>query len=119
MSSIIKLTIAEFKKVFKRPSIFIMAIILVATILASMFIFVPETRNNETITYTNAETSIDYYSNFYDETVISSKASFDKYFADDASEENETSVNISRDNSQYFATRLSMMSNMMMQSCSL
>lgn len=79
--SIINLTIAEFKKIFKRPSIFIMALILVATIFASIFVFSPSNRSDDSITYANAQTSYQYYSNFYNDEVINSKKSFDDNFA--------------------------------------
>ena len=65
MTSTFKLTSAEFKKIFKRPSIFIMAILLVITLLVSIGIFHPTSAVDSTIIYDEAETSLDYYNSFY------------------------------------------------------
>jgi len=81
MTSTFKLTSAEFKKIFKRPSIFVMAILLVITILVSIPIFQPANLVDTTVVYDNAQTSQDFYSNFYDELNINSKKSFDDGFA--------------------------------------
>lgn len=78
--SIFKLTSAEFKKIFKRPSIFVMAVLLVITILASLAIFNPTAIADPTISYDMATNSSDYYDSFYDENNISSKKAFDETF---------------------------------------
>ena len=80
MTSTFKLTSAEFKKIFKRPSIFIMAILLVITLLVSIGIFHPTSAVDSTIIYDEAETSLDYYNSFYLDTNINSKKSFDDSF---------------------------------------
>ncbi|MBE5735741.1 MAG: hypothetical protein E7356_00060 [Clostridiales bacterium] len=77
MGSIFKLTSAEFKKIFKRPSIFVMAVLLVITILSSLAIFNPTAITDPTITYDMATNSSDYYDSFYDENKINSKKEFD------------------------------------------
>jgi len=81
MTSMFKLTKAEFKKIFKRPSIFIMAIILVVTIFISLSIFNPVPFEDPTVKYDNVETAEAYYSAFYDELANNSKKSFDVGFA--------------------------------------
>lgn len=81
MISTFKLTKAEFKKIFKRPSVFIMAILLVLTIFISMSIFSPDEKVNTTITYENATTSSEYYNNFYNDVDSYSKESYDNNFA--------------------------------------
>lgn len=75
----LKLTAAEFKKIFKRPSIFVMAILLVVSILVSIALFNPASILDPTITYTNANTAKDYYDSFNDK-IINSKEYFDKIF---------------------------------------
>ncbi len=82
MTSTFKLTKAEFKKIFKRPSIFIMALLLVVTILVSVYIFKPAELVNPTIEYVEASNSEEYYSYFNTELNINSKATFDKVFND-------------------------------------
>lgn len=84
MTSTFKLTKAEFVKIFKRPSIFIMAILLVVTILASITMFQPSSRVDTTIVYDNAQNSQEYYDSFYNDAVINSKTTLDKAY-DDAS----------------------------------
>lgn len=81
MTNIFKLTKAEFVKIFKRPSIFIMAILIVVTIFASMTFFDPTVRENLSVTYDNATTSQEYYNNFYTDEMINSKASMDTAIA--------------------------------------
>ena len=46
MTGTFRLTRAEFKKIFKRPSVFIMALILVATIFVSLYVFNKNGLNN-------------------------------------------------------------------------
>lgn len=80
MTSTFRLIKAEFKKIFKRPSIFIMAIILVATVFISLFTFNPTVLPDSTITYETATNSSEYYNLFYNNSQINSKSSIDKYF---------------------------------------
>jgi len=63
MTSTFRLTRAEFKKIFKRPSVFIMALLIVATIFASLYLFDPATIANPTVDY-NKTTSLEYYNAF-------------------------------------------------------
>ena len=84
MTSTFKLTKAEFKKIFRSPSIFLMAIILVATIFISLYIFQPYERSNESVKYDNASTALGYYDTFMKTQDIDSKYDFDqKYLATD------------------------------------
>ena len=82
MTSTFKLTKAEFKKIFKRPSIFIMAVLLVVTMLISISIFKPAELVDHTIVYTEANNAEEYYNYFNTDININSKASFDKAFTD-------------------------------------
>lgn len=77
MTSTFRLTRAEFKKIFKRPSIFIMALLIVATIFASLFMFNPEDKSTNNITYDNASTSQGYYDIFYNQDQDTSKKGID------------------------------------------
>ena len=65
MPSTFRLIKAEFKKIFKRPSVFIVALLIVATILGSAYLFIPTKRNNYNISYTNVTTSQDFYNTYY------------------------------------------------------
>lgn len=80
MTSTFKLTKAEFVKIFKRPSIFIMAILLVVTILASVSMFQPSYKVDTTIIYENAQNSAEYYNNFYNDAIINSKTTLDQTY---------------------------------------
>ena len=51
MTSTFRLTRAEFKKIFKRASIYIMALLLVIAIFVSMYMFSPIERVDNTISY--------------------------------------------------------------------
>ena len=57
MTSTFRLTRAEFKKIFKRPAVYIMALMLVATIFVSLYIFEPRSGLDLTIIYDNKTTS--------------------------------------------------------------
>lgn len=64
MTGTFRLTRAEFKKIFKRPSVFIMALILVATIFVSLYVFNPASSKSVEVDY-NLETAQAYYNTFY------------------------------------------------------
>lgn len=81
MTSTFKLTKAEFVKIFKKPSIFIMAVLLVVTIFASLSMFNPSYRVDNSIIYEGAETSQEYYNSFQSDTSVNSKLTFDNSFA--------------------------------------
>ena len=81
MTSTFKLTKAEFKKIFKRPSIFIMAVLLVVTMLVSITIFKPAELVNPTIEYTEATNSEEYYNYFNNPINLNSKATFDEVYS--------------------------------------
>jgi hypothetical protein len=65
MTSTFRLTRAEFKKIFKKPSVYIMAIFIVLTIFLSMYIFKPMEIVDPTISYGTQLNSLDYYNIFY------------------------------------------------------
>ncbi|MBQ7352122.1 MAG: ABC transporter permease [Clostridia bacterium] len=81
MTSTFKLTGTEFKKIFKRPSIFIMAIILVVTIFVSISIFNPSVLPSTTVNYENLTNSTQYYSTFLDPLSADSKIEYDNRIA--------------------------------------
>ncbi len=63
MTSTFRLTSAEFRKIFKRPSIFIMAILLVITVFVSLYTFNPNNRIDTTVDY-SLDNSLQYYTTF-------------------------------------------------------
>lgn len=63
MTGTFRLTRAEFKKIFKRPSVFIMAVILVIAVFVSLYTFNPTSRVDSTVDY-NLSTSLEYYNLF-------------------------------------------------------
>jgi hypothetical protein len=65
MTSTFKLIKAEFKKIFKYPSIYIVALLIVATIFGCMYLFEPLQTIDKNITYSGATTAKDYYDYFY------------------------------------------------------
>ena len=64
MSGIFRLTRAEFKKIFRRPSVFFVAILLVGTIFISLQFFNPTLRTNYNVVYDNLTNSTEYYNYF-------------------------------------------------------
>lgn len=67
MTSTFRLIRAEFKKIFKKSGVYIMALFIVATIFLSLYIFQPVEALNPTIEYGENLTSQDYYTSFFDE----------------------------------------------------
>ena len=64
MFSIGRLIKAEFIKTFKKPTVYIMALILVVVALVSLFIFDPAHREDNRIYYPNKNTGADVYSEY-------------------------------------------------------
>ncbi len=86
MTSTFRLTRAEFKKIFKRPSVFIMAIMIVAIIFASLGLFNPMSLGDSTVVYDSLEDSASYYNHFMNADAEDSKIGFDsKFITSDAS----------------------------------
>lgn len=79
MTSTFRLTSAEFRKIFKRPSIFIMAILLVIAVLVSLYTFNPNNRVDNTVDY-SLDNSLQYYSTFYSGTTEQTKSDIDSRF---------------------------------------
>lgn len=98
MTSTFRLTRAEFKKIFKRPAVYIMALMLVATIFVSLYIFEPRSGLDLTIIYDNKTTSTEYYNTFYNEDLTNSKIGIDKSFSDTDSIYNYYFYSNQRDN---------------------
>lgn len=80
MPSTFRLMSAEFKKIFKRPSVFIVALLLVATIVASTYLFNPNKIENNNISYSNVDTSQEFYNTFYDSDIADAQISIHKIF---------------------------------------
>ena len=64
MTSTFRLTRAEFKKIFKRASVYIMALLLVIAVLVSAYIFKPSSYTDKTISYGDNLSVSDYYDYF-------------------------------------------------------
>jgi hypothetical protein len=79
MKGTFRLTGAEFKKIFKRPSVFIMALILIATIFVSLYIYKPTNATDLTVNY-DLSTSIEYYNTFYKEDLVDTEKGINKVF---------------------------------------
>lgn len=79
MTGTFRLTRAEFKKIFKRPSVFIMAVILVIAVFVSLYTFNPTSRVDSTVDY-NQSTSLEYYNLFINGSVENTKANIDQKF---------------------------------------
>lgn len=79
MTNTLRLTSAEFKKIFKRPSVFLMAVILVIAVFVSLYTFNPNTRVDNTIDY-NQTTSLEYYNTFNGGSIEGTKSSIDTTF---------------------------------------
>ena len=81
MTSTFRLTRAEFKKIFKRASVYIMALLLVVAILISAYMFKPDELVDDTISYGENLTVEDYYNTFYNQDLANTKKGIDKAFA--------------------------------------
>lgn len=79
-SSTFRLTRAEFKKIFKRASVYIMALLLVVAVLVSVYIFKPSGKVDQTVNYGENMTVEDYYDNFFNQDLANSKKGIDKVF---------------------------------------
>ncbi len=77
MTSTFRLTKAEFKKVFKRPSVFLMALILVASVFLSLYLFKPNEIADTTITY-NETNSQGYFDRFHNDPSYNAKSGIDE-----------------------------------------
>lgn len=82
MTSTFRLTRAEFKKIFKRASVYIMALLLVVAVLVSMYIFKPVSNESDTIIYGDNLSVENYYDYFYNKDLDNSKKGIDSnYYA--------------------------------------
>lgn len=80
MTGTLRLTSAEFKKIFKRPSVFIMAIILVVAVFVSLYTFDPNTRVDNTVDY-NLTTSMEYNDKFNNGSTEGTKSHVDSIYS--------------------------------------
>lgn len=81
MTSTFRLTRAEFKKIFKRASVYIMTLLLVIAVLVSAYIFKPSSYTDKTISYGDNLSVSDYYDYFYNKDLSNTKKGLDKdYF---------------------------------------
>ena len=74
--AIFRIVKAEFIKVLKKPMIYIMALLLVGTILGSYYLYEPDGYSDETVSYNNTANVTMYYDSFYSD-VADSKSTFD------------------------------------------
>lgn len=84
MTSTFRLTRAEFKKIFKRASVYIMALLLVVAVLISMYIFQPVSNESNTINYGDNLTVENYYDYFYNKDLDNSKKGLDTAYYNNA-----------------------------------
>lgn len=84
MTSTFRLTRAEFKKIFKRASVYIMALLLVVAVLVSVYIYKPTSNEDKTISYGDNLTVENYYDYFYNHDLSNSKKGIDKNYYDEA-----------------------------------
>ena len=80
MPSTFRLMSAEFKKIFKKPSVFIVALLLVATIICTTFLFTPNKIDNLNISYSNINTSQEFYNTFYNSDITDTQSSIHQIF---------------------------------------
>ena len=80
MTSTFRLTRAEFKKIFKRASVYIMALLLVVAVLVSVYLFKPLTTEDKTINYGADLTVENYYDTFFNKDLANSKKGIDTIF---------------------------------------
>ena len=76
MGSIFRITKAEFVKTFKRPTIYIMAFVLLITAVIAAIIFEPTARTEDRINYQSVTSANDVYV-VYTSSGTNSKATFD------------------------------------------
>lgn len=77
MRGIFRITSAEFNKIFKKPTVYIMALVLVFACLISLFTFNPTPRTDERVKLTD-ESATSNYSLFLSNTGNDTKNNYDK-----------------------------------------
>mgnify|MGYP002706402073 CR=1 FL=1 len=77
MRGVFRITRAEFNKIFKKPAVYIMAVVLVLACLISLFTFNPTNRNDERVTLSKENASTNY-SLFMGTSGSENKTSYDK-----------------------------------------
>lgn len=97
MTSTFRLTRAEFKKIFKRASVYIMALLLVVAVLISMYLFKPIEKVDNLVSYGENLTVENYYNNFFSSDLPQSKKAIDKSFDNTNSILNYYEINLDRD----------------------
>lgn len=97
MTSTFRLTRAEFKKIFKRASVYIMALLLLVAVLISMYLFSPIEKVDNLVSYGENLTVENYYNNFFSSDLPQSKQAIDKSFDDTNSILNYYEINLDRD----------------------
>ena len=97
MTSTFRLTRAEFKKIFKRASVYIMALLLLVAVLISMYLFKPIEKVDNLVSYGENLTVENYYNNFFSSDLPQSKKAIDKSFDNTNSILNYYEINLDRD----------------------
>ena len=109
MTSTFRLIKAEFKKIFKKPSVYIMALFIVLTVFLSLYIFQPIEAVNNTISYGENLRSQDYYDYFINEDLVTTEIGINKVYDNTTYMTNYYIKNNSRDNNlnDYYKTTYS------------
>ena len=81
MRGIFRITSAEFNKIFKKPTVYIMAFVLVFACLISLFTFNPTPRKDDKVSLSNKSAESNY-SEFISSTGSDTKTTFDKTIND-------------------------------------
>lgn len=86
MTSTFRLTRAEFKKIFKRASVYLMALLLVIAVLVSVYIYKPVSNLDKTINYGDNLSVENYYNYFYEKDLSTSKKGIDQSYYEPANQ---------------------------------
>ncbi len=81
MRGVFRITRAEFNKIFKKPTVYIMAFVLVFACLISLFTFKPTIRTDNRVKLAD-ENAASNYNTFYSTTGNETKENYDKSIAD-------------------------------------
>ncbi len=75
-----RITKAEFIKTFKKPTVYIMAFILLCILIVTAYIFKPTYRTDDRLSYASASTGIEAYNQF-NSTGVNTKSSINESFS--------------------------------------
>lgn len=98
MRGIFRITRAEFNKIFKKPAVYIMAVVLVLACLISLFTFTPVERTNDKVKISK-ESAIANYNAFTNGSDKNSKSAYDKTI-----ENAKNEVNLVKEKTELYTT---------------